>query len=915
MFGNSAAQLAVEIVGDVAGLTRAYEDAKKQTEGLEGELQSIGKSLTGIGADLSLKVTAPLALMGGMAFKTAADFDDSMRKVAAITGATGDQFDALRKMALELGSTTAFTASQAAAAMQYLGMAGLSTNEILEATPQMLSLASAGAMDLGVAADIATNVLSGFNLTVSDLAHVSDVLAQAASSSNTSVEQLGYAMAYVGPVASSSGRSIEETTAAIQVMSNAGIQGTMAGTALRGSLSNLLSPSEQATDILAAYGLTAEDVNPEIHSLADIVDTLGGVNLSTADAMTIFGDRAGPAMLSLLRAGGDSIRDYTQALENSDGAARRMAETMEGGVGGSVRQLRSAVEGLSISFGDLIAEAIIPAIGATKGLVGWLNSLDDGTKRTIVTAALFAAALGPATWAVGALAGSVGAMIALYRTYQASTIAATIATKGFSAAIMANPIGLAIIGVTTLGAVLLPLIASTRDAKDATEEYGETLKEVRDLSEKTTETIEDEIDALRGLERELRNQISVIRSQYTPVTERQIAATRRATQETNWQKLATGELVAEFRDATDAAHRQTGAIDGLTQSQKDAIIAAKQLELTEIAKARAIRETELAARRLADGAKTAYDQASKAVSGHQRAVSDLQKDYENLKETIDRALGIDEEIETAERDVERADIRNARARQTLADLEMEIKEKELEIRTATFDGVSDRARAERDLADLKLRQREAVLDAADAEDRYQDALIESQKVKEEKTKIEKELDGESVSSAQTRLDEIGQLLNEEQKKLDVALQAREEAQIAHENLMNQIENEALEVKSQNWKEYVEYVNNNPAIARTYHIEYDADGKPKGGLPQIPTVSIQVPSYTSPTFDQTGATTNGSAAAAGATPGPGINIPTAAAVGGVSVTLHQNIYTQTQSAGEVQAATERGLRDAALQGVL
>ena len=118
--------------------------------------------------------------------------------------------------------------------MRYLGMAGLTVNEVYEATPQMLSLASAGVMDLATAADIATNVLSGFNLKVADLAHVSDILAQASRSSNTSVEQLGSAMAYVGPVASAANQSIEMTTAAIQVMSNAGIQGTMAGTALRG---------------------------------------------------------------------------------------------------------------------------------------------------------------------------------------------------------------------------------------------------------------------------------------------------------------------------------------------------------------------------------------------------------------------------------------------------------------------------------------------------------------------------------------------------------------------------------------------------------------------------------------------------------------------------------------------------------
>ncbi|WP_343241649.1 phage tail tape measure protein, partial [Methanoculleus sp. UBA312] len=388
---TSAGKLVVEIVGDIAGLTRAYDEAVKRTEGLEGDLKSIGKSLTSVGSDLTMKVSAPLVLAGGLMLKTAVDFDDSMRQVAAVTGATGDQFDRLRQQAIDLGASTAWSASESAEAMRYLGMAGLSTNEILEATPQMLSLASAGAMELGVAADISTNVLSGFNLEVSDLAHVSDVLAQAASSSNTSVEQLGHAMAYVGPVASSAGLSIEETTAAIQVMSNSGIQGTMAGTALRGALSSLLAPTKQATDTLAAYGLTAADVDPQVHSLAEIIDTLGAAGLSTGDAMTLFGDRAGPAMLALIRSGGDGIRDYTTALDNCDGAAQRMAETMEGGVGGSLRELEGAVETLSITFGDLIADALMPAIEGATSLANWLSNLDEGTQRVIVTTGLFAA--------------------------------------------------------------------------------------------------------------------------------------------------------------------------------------------------------------------------------------------------------------------------------------------------------------------------------------------------------------------------------------------------------------------------------------------------------------------------------------------------------------------------------------------
>jgi TP901 family phage tail tape measure protein len=794
--------------------------------------------------------------------KTAADFDDSMRKVAAVTGATGDQFDRLRQQAIDLGATTAWSASESAAAMQYLGMAGLDTNEILEATPQMLSLASAGAMDLGAAADIATNVLSGFNLEISDLAHVSDVLAQAAASSNTSVEQLGYAMAYVGPVASSAGLSIEETTAAIQVLSNAGIQGTMAGTALRGALTSLLSPTKQATDILATYGLTAEDVNPEVHSLAEILDTLSSAGLSTADAMALFGDRAGPGMIALLRAGGDGIRDYTAALEDCDGAAQRMAETMEGGVGGSLRELEGAIETLSITFGDLIADALMPVIEGATSLANWLSSLDEGTQRVIVTTGLLAAATGPVIWGLGTLAGSVGQLISLYRTYQASTIAATIATRGFSAAIAANPIGLAIIGVTTLGAVLLPLIASTNDATKAQEEYNAVLRETADLTGKTTKEIEDEIETLKEREQQILANIEAIKAQ-TVVVDRGTLATRQATQATGWHKLATGDLTREFRATTDAIEDGTIALGSLTQAQKDAAIAAANLKLEENRAAQAIRETELQARRLADGAKTAYEQASKAVTAHQKTVTGLQKEYDELKKTIDKALGIDEEIEDADREVERADIRRIRAERDLADLEEEIKAKEAELRVGDFASIKEREAAERELADLKLRHREAVLDVAEAQDRYQDALDAASAKQTEKVEVEKALNGESVESAQGRLEEIKKQIDEETEKLETALAAREEAQIAHENLMNLIEIEALEVKSANWAEYVKFMDANPAYGRIYYVEHDKNGNPIGGLPQIPKIQIQIPSYASPTF---AVATQSTAAVAGASGG-------------------------------------------------
>ncbi len=862
----------VEIIGDTSGLVSAYDEAAKLSKGFDGKIKSIGSSLSKTGKDLTLKFTAPLALAAGFAFSTAIAFDDSMRKVQAVTGATGDQFDAMTQKAQDLGSTTAFSAWQAATAMQYLGMAGLDTNEILQATPQMLSLASAGALDLGVAADISTNVLSGFNLQVDDLGHVSDILAQAAATANTSVGQLGTAMAYVGPVASAADKSIEETTAAIQIMSNAGIQGSMAGTSLRGSLTALLSPTKQATDILGTYGLTAADVDPQVHSLAEIIDTLGAANLSTADTMTIFGDRAGPGMIALLTAGGDTLRDYTGQLQDCDGAAQKMADTMEGGYGGKLRQFRSTVEGLNISFGGLIAEALLPAMEATRSLASWLTDLDDGTKNAIITTGLFTAALGPTLWATGALAGGVGNLIGLYRTYQASTFAATVATKGFTAALAANPIGLAIIGVTTLAAVLLPLIASTQDATDATEEYNDALEKTLDLTKKTDEELEKGITNLEKDTAKLKESADMLRSQYHPA-------------------LLGSTLAAIAR--TEAEEEQ-----------------AIQLYKTEVAS----RNNAEAYRRLADGAETAYKDASMAVNAHRQTVSDLQTQYDDLKSAIDEALGINEEIEDQDREVERADIHRIRAQQDLSDLNQEIKDKEQEMRDTDYGSYDTREKAERDLSDLKLRHREATLNLADAQDTYTDALEEQTEIKTRKTELDSELDGESILSAQNRLEKIGEALEEETEKLEGALVAQEKAQAAHDYLMNQNNIEVLNTKSENHAEFVKFLHDNPGIVRTYHVEYDSEGNMIGGPPQIPELTIQTPEYQELELSQGLSPTQNAASNNPTLTTQAPAQPPAQTGGDVNIGA-VNVYSPKADAPTMAFETKRALRDFGSRGSL
>lgn len=358
------AELAVGI--DSSGVLRGERDLKSFTrQGADTEAKmtksaaAIGKGwakmATGVGIALSAVFSSGAVLRG------IAQFETSMSKVAAISGATGRELDDLRKTAQRLGSTTEFSAGQAADALGFLSMAGFEASESIAAIPAVLDLATASGLDLARSADIASNVLSGFGKSAGEAANVADVLAEAASASNTSVGQLGSAMSTVAPISAALGVSMEETAAAIGTMSDAGIQGERAGTALRGVMSALAGPTDAAADALAQYGLSIADVNPETHSLAEIMATLAERGLTTADAMTIFGREAASGALVMAGAS-DSMAELTERFENADGAASDMAATMRDNLGGDLNGMKSAAEGLILALGEAGLTAVIRGV-------------------------------------------------------------------------------------------------------------------------------------------------------------------------------------------------------------------------------------------------------------------------------------------------------------------------------------------------------------------------------------------------------------------------------------------------------------------------------------------------------------------------------------------------------------------------
>ncbi|WP_438302129.1 phage tail tape measure protein [Staphylococcus pseudintermedius] len=379
------------------------------------KLQEIGRNMQSIGRSMSLYVTAPVVAGFGAAVKKSIDFDDSMRKVKATSGATSGEFQQLRDKALEMGAKTKFSASQSAEALNYMALAGWDTKEMMTGIDGVMQLAAASGEDLGSVSDIVTDSLTAFGLKAKDSGHFADVLAQASSKANTDVRGLGEAFKYAAPVAGALGYTVEDTSIAIGLMSNAGIKGEKAGTALRTMFSNLAKPTKAMKNQMDELGISITDSQGNMLPMRDVMDQLRGKfkglskDQQASAAATIFGKEAMSGALAVINASDEDYKKLTKSIDNSAGASKRMADEMEGGIGGSIRRMKSAIESLAISIGDVLAPYIKRlaewvAIAATK-----LNEMPKGTQKVVVGLGLVAAAIGPLLVTLGVMVSTIGA--------------------------------------------------------------------------------------------------------------------------------------------------------------------------------------------------------------------------------------------------------------------------------------------------------------------------------------------------------------------------------------------------------------------------------------------------------------------------------------------------------------------------
>lgn len=470
---------AVSGVGSAA--SQAMDEAGKKTEELGGWWGQHQKSIEGAGNALKeyRGILAGIAgVSGGIvgtSVKVAADFEAAMSKVGAVSRALPADMERLTATARELGATTAFSASQAAEGMSYLAMAGFSTEETIAAMPGLLDTAAAAGTDLGRSADIVSNILSGFNIEASETGRIADVLTATFTSSNTSLETLGESMKMVAPVSASLGVGIEETAALVGKLGDAGIQGTMAGTALRTLMLSLSAPVGEAAKQLDELGIqtvdTAGNMLPLTGILGDIADktTHMGDAQRAAFLEQLVGRQGVSAMSALLSVGADSLDEYTGKLRNSGGVAAEVADKQMDNFKGAMTELGSAVEGAQISLGSAFVPALRLGAKALTKMVGAFNSLPGPVKTTIAVGLGAVAAVSGLTLAASFLIPQIGLVVkafGAFRTILSATRTASIVT-GIVMSKAFLPVTLAIGGLVVAGLIFQDVLTFLRGDGDS----------------------------------------------------------------------------------------------------------------------------------------------------------------------------------------------------------------------------------------------------------------------------------------------------------------------------------------------------------------------------------------------------------------------------------------------------------------
>lgn len=600
-------------------------------------LQKLGRGLKNIVSDV---------------IRTGESFSASMSEVGAISGATAEELQQLEDAARLYGSTTRYSATEAADALKYMALAGWNAQQSIDGLPAVLNLAAASGMDLGKASDIVTDYITAFGLSVDDAARFVDIMSYAMSNSNTTTEMLGEAYKNCAATAHSMGISVEEVTAVLMTMANAGVKGGEAGTTLNTLMTRLATDAKGCASALKEYGVEVYDAAGSMNSLSDILSGMVGVwdtltqeqqaNLSKMIAGT--NQYAGfqtvmQGMSKAAKDAGMSFDDYTKALESCDGTAQKMASTMSDNLSGDMKAMQSALDELKLKIFDDAEQPL-------RNIVQWITNngipaLEALVKNIdkiipVVVAATAAMVSYKAALAVESIIKGVQQGLAALRAARIADTAATEAEAAAQTALntaqAANPIGLLVGAIGGLAASLVSVAMMTNTAAAETKNYNQELEE---LLKKQSEA---EADAAAEAKR-----IELLKTEYDELKDKTSLTVR----EKERLNVVCEELAGKLGITTEELKTQEGAYRDLTGEVENYI-----RKLKEQAKYEYYSDIIAEAQKSAVKAEDEIQKLSKAIG---LLFTGNKKDYDEALEMF-QALGIstddlDDAINEAERQI------------------------------------------------------------------------------------------------------------------------------------------------------------------------------------------------------------------------------------------------------------------------
>lgn len=436
-----------------------------ESQKIQRELRKQGKKMQSIGRSMSMSLTAPIVALGGIATKTFADFEQSMAKVKAVSGAVGEEFNQLNDLAKQLGISTRFSATQVSDLMLNYSKLGFSAGEIQKITKATLNLALATGEDLATSAQVAGATLRGFGLDASQMTMVTDVMAKSFSSSALDLNKFQVAMSTVAPVARNAGVTLQETTSMLGVLANNGVEASTSGTALRNIFLEL-----------AKQGMSFDDAMAQINNSTNANST----------ALELFGKR-GAAVASILAKNQSEVAGLNTELIDSAGAASEMADIMDDTLEGAMFKLKSATEGLGISFGKMLAPAVGKAAKFLANLAQKFANLSPQTKSLITKIAAITAIIGPLIFLIGSLTLAVGSLGMSLKT------------------LMTSPVMLVTVGIAALVIHLTGLLDVFDSVDEKAKEVSKSTKMVADSMATLDDRVAKEKEGLESLFFQLKN--------------------------------------------------------------------------------------------------------------------------------------------------------------------------------------------------------------------------------------------------------------------------------------------------------------------------------------------------------------------------------------------------------------------------